>query len=95
MLLLAEGAATCKTLTDEKVFCPKASPSSSYLGLKKVAGGSKADEGTFLITAVRKAIRDLVFGHPTAGLPCACGVPPGHRRALLSSYLLFPEVLKK
>lgn len=74
----------------KKLLCLKASPSS--LGLKKVAGGSKTDQGTFLITALQKAIRDLVFRHPTVGLPCAYGVPPGCRRALLSSYLLFPEV---
>lgn len=57
-----------------------------------MAGGSKADQETFLIIALWKATRASVFGYPAAGLSHACGVPPGFRRALLSRYLPFPEV---
>lgn len=78
--------------SDGKLFCLKPSPNSGYLGLKMTTGGSKADQETFLIIVLWKAIRASVFGHPAAGLPCAHGVPPGCRRALLSCYLPFPEV---
>lgn len=94
MPLLTAAAGSRKMFSDGKLFCLKPSPSSDYLGLKMMACGSKAEQETFLIIAPWKAIRALVFGHPAAGLPYACGVPSGCRRALLSCYLPFPEVKK-
>jgi len=94
VLLLTAIASSWKMFSDGKLFYLKPSTYSGYLGLKVMAGGSKSDQEIFLIIALWKAIRALVFGHPAAVLPRACGVPPGCRRALLSCYSPFPEVQK-
>lgn len=92
VLLSMAAAGSWEMISNEKLFCLKPFPSSGYLRQKMMAGGSKADQETFLIIALWKTIRASMFRQPAAGLPGACGVLPGYKRTLLSCLLNYPEV---